>query len=42
MLIIKEYLNVIKTDVKSLINSNYDRLSILNAYIEQLEFRYMN
>lgn len=40
MIIINEYLNVLKVDVKQLINSNVDKLAILNAYIDQLEFRY--
>lgn len=40
MIIIQEYLNVLKTDVKQLINSNLDKLAILNAFIDQLEFRY--
>jgi len=42
MIIIKEYLNILKTDVKQLINTNYDKPAILNAFIEQLEFRFKN
>ena len=42
MIIIKEYLNILKTDVKQLINNSYNKNDILNAYIEQLEFRYKN
>ena len=41
MIIIEEYRNVLKTDVKHLINSSYDKSRILNAFIEQLEFRYV-
>jgi hypothetical protein len=40
MITIKEYLNVLKTDPKKLINSSNDKPQILNAYIDQLEFRY--
>lgn len=40
MLLIKEYLNVAQTDVKKLINSSYDKSLTLQAYIDQLEFRY--
>ena len=42
MIIIKEYLNVLKTDIKSLINVSYNKTELLNAYIDQLEFRYTN
>ena len=42
MLIIKDYLNLLKTDIKSLINNSYNKTEILNAFIEQLEFRYQN
>lgn len=42
MNIIKEYLNILKTDIKWLIDSSYDKSALLNAYIEQLEFRYQN
>jgi hypothetical protein len=40
MVIIQEYLNVLKTDVRQLINSKIDKLAILNAFIDQLEYRY--
>ncbi len=40
MLILNEYLNVLKTDIKSLLNSSNDRASTLNAFISQLEYRY--
>ena len=41
MTIIEEYRNVLKTDVKQLLDSSYDRPVILNAYIGQLEYRYV-
>ena len=37
---IKEYLSILKTDPKVIINSTYDKSSTLNAYVDQLEFRY--
>lgn len=40
MLVLNEYLNVLKTDVKALLASSNDRSSILNAFISQLEYRY--
>jgi hypothetical protein len=40
MIIIKEYLNILKTDPKELINSSYDKYSMLNSYIDALEYRY--
>ena len=40
MTIVEEYRNVLKTDVKQLLDSSYDKPRILNAFIEQLEFRY--
>lgn len=40
MVITEEYKNVLKTDVKQLIDSSYDKPRTLNAFIEQLEFRY--
>ena len=39
-IVINEYKNVLTTDVKQLLASNYDKSSILNAFIEQLEYRY--
>ena len=39
---IKEYLSILKTDPKVIINSTYDKSSTLNAYVDQLEFRYKN
>jgi phage shock protein A len=36
-----EYRNVLKTDIKQLIDSSYDKSKILNAFIDQLEFRYI-
>jgi len=41
MLSIEEYRNILKTNVKQLLNSSYDKSRILNAFIEQLEFRYV-
>jgi hypothetical protein len=42
MILIKEYLNVLKTDPKEIINSSYDKSATLTAYVDQLEFRYKN
>jgi len=42
MILIQEYQNILKTDVRELINTNYDKSKILDAFIEQLEFRYTN
>lgn len=39
---IQEYRNILKTDVKQLINNSYDKRDILEAYIQQLEYRYTN
>lgn len=41
MTIIQEYRNVLKTNIKQLINSSNDKPRLLNAFIEQLEFRYV-
>jgi hypothetical protein len=38
---IEEYANVLKTNIKQLLDSSYDKPRILNAFIEQLEFRYV-
>lgn len=40
MLTINEYLNVVKIDIKQMINNSYDKEAILKAYVEQLEYRY--
>lgn len=40
MVIINEYLNVLKTDVKQLINTKLDKLALLNAFVDQLQYRY--
>lgn len=40
MTIIEEYKNVLQTDVKQLVDTSYDKISILNAFISQLEYRY--
>jgi len=37
---VNEYKNVLKTDVKQLLNASQDKSSILNAFIEQLEYRF--
>ena len=42
MINIREYRNILKTDVKQLINSSYNKSWTLNAFIDQLEFRYTN
>ncbi len=41
MLVIEEYRNILKTNIKQLIDTNLDKPRILNAFIEQLEFRYV-
>ena len=40
MINIEEYKNILKTDIIQLLNSSNERYRILNAFIEQLEFRY--
>jgi len=41
MIAVQEYKNVLQTNVPQLLNSSYDKPRILNAFIEQLEFRYV-
>ena len=38
---IEEYRNILKTNIKQLLDSNYDKPRFLNAFIDQLEFRYI-
>ena len=40
MVSIEEYKNILQTNVKQLIDSSYDKPRILNAFIDQLEYRY--
>jgi hypothetical protein len=40
MIAIEEYKNILKTNVKQLIDSSYDKPRILDAFIDQLEYRY--
>lgn len=40
MIAVEEYKNILKTNVKQLIDTSYDKPRILNAFIEQLEYRY--
>ncbi len=40
MVFIKDYFNFLKTDVKNLIESSYDKSNMLQAYIDQIEVRY--
>lgn len=40
MIQINEYLNVLKMDLKTSLNQATDRATVLDAYINQLEFRY--
>lgn len=40
MISVEEYKNILKTNVKQLIDTSYDKPRILNAFIEQLEYRY--
>lgn len=42
MLIIGEYLNLSRTDIKSLLDSSPDRRKTLEGFINQLELRYTN
>lgn len=42
MLIMREYLNLSKTDIKSLLNSSSNREATLTGFISQLEMRYKN
>ena len=35
MTIVKEYRNVLRTDVKKLVNTSYDKKNILEAFIER-------
>lgn len=42
MIIIDEYRNVLKTNVKQLIDSSLDKPRMLNALIDQLEYRYVS
>jgi len=40
MVSIEEYKNILQTNVKQLIDSSYDKPRILDAFIDQLEYRY--
>ena len=40
MIIIEEYKNILKTDIKSILDQSKNRAEILDALIEQFEFRY--
>lgn len=42
MIILNEYFNILKTDIRSLLSSADDREFILNSFISQLEYRYKN
>ena len=42
ILIIREYYNVLRTDIKKMISSSYNKKETLEAYIEQLKYRYNN
>ncbi len=37
---ISEYYNVLKTDVRQLLDTSYNRASVLESYIDQLKYRY--
>jgi hypothetical protein len=41
MVAIEEYRNVLKTNIKQLLANSYDKPRMLNALIEQLEFRFI-
>lgn len=40
MVVLNEYFNVLKTDIRSLLSTSSDRELALNAFIAQLEYRY--
>lgn len=40
LLRIQEYSNILKTDIKKMLASSYDKAETLDAYIEQLKYRY--
>ncbi len=40
MIAIEEYKNILKTNIKQLINNSFDKPRTLNAFIDQLEYRY--
>lgn len=40
MIIVEEYKNILKTDIKSILDQSKNRAEILDALIEQFEFRY--
>ncbi len=40
MVSIEEYKNILQTNIKQLIDSSYDKPRILDAFIDQLEYRY--
>jgi hypothetical protein len=40
MITTQEYKNILRSDIKSIIDSSRDRASMLNALIDQLEYRY--
>jgi hypothetical protein len=40
MIAVEEYKNILKTNVKQLLDNSYDKPRILDAFIDQLEYRY--
>gem|GEM_PF-637249 len=40
MIVLREYFNILKTDINVLLSQSNDRESTLNSYIAQLEYRY--
>lgn len=40
MLLIQEYYNILKTDISDLLGRSYNRWDTLDAYIDQLKYRY--
>jgi len=40
MIAVEEYKNILKTNVKQLLDTSYDKPRILDAFIDQLEYRY--
>ncbi len=42
MISLSEYINIIKTDINSLLDSSSDRESMLESFLDQLKYRYTN
>lgn len=42
MVAVQEYKNILRTNIRELIANSYDKRDVLEAFIEQLEFRFKN